>query len=184
MADFDKNQATSESYAQALLELADARGQTDQVAGDLPEIVRLIENESGFRSYLADPSVAKKEREGMIERTFGSSVAPILLPFLQLLNARNTLADFPAIAKAFKKLLDVRNNNIDVEVIVPQQLSDDELADIRHQINVRLHKNSNVTQKIDESLIGGLILKIGDSLIDGSVKTQLDTIKRRMVGAM
>ncbi|HEY0009253.1 MAG TPA: ATP synthase F1 subunit delta [Tepidisphaeraceae bacterium] len=183
MATFDQDQATSSSYARALLELADERGQTQQVSEDLATITQLLADNDAFRQYLADPTIGKKGRDEMISRIFGGQIAPILSSFFQLLNARHQLANFPAIAQAFKKLINARSGNVDVEVMVPQLLSESELEDIRHQINTRLHKNSILTQKVDESLIGGLILKIGDSLIDGSVKTQLETLRRRMIAA-
>lgn len=175
--------ATLASYAQAILELGDARGIAQQVADDVLAIAEVIKQNPTFGKYLADPSVSAAEREGVIERTFGGRTEGVVIAFLKLLNARNRLGQLPEIAKALKALLDARSGNVNVEVTVAQTLPDNELEDVRQQISRKLGKNAVVTQKVDESIIGGLVLKIGDSLIDGSVKTQLQTLKRKMIAA-
>jgi F-type H+-transporting ATPase subunit delta len=176
--------ATHTSYAQALLELADSRGITQQVTDDVAGIAQLIEQDATFGQYLSDPSISSTEREGVIDRTFGGRTDGVVIAFLKLLNTRNRLGEFPGIAKAFKKLLDARSGNVNVEVTVAQTLPPDELENVRQQISHKLGKNAVVTQKVDESIIGGLVLKIGDSLIDGSVKAQLETLKRKMIAAV
>ncbi len=176
--------ATLTSYAQALLELADARQITPAVGDDLASIAQLIGEDATFGKYLADPTVGVAEREGVIERTFGGRVDGLLLSFLKLLNSRNRLGELPGVARAFKTLLDARSGNANVQVTVSQSLPPDELEAVRQQISSKIGKNAVVTQTVDESIIGGLILRIGDSLIDGSVKTQLETLKRRMIAAV
>ena len=58
------------------------------------------------------------------------------------------------------------------------------MENVRQQISHKLGKNAHIKQKVDESIIGGLILRVGDSLLDGSVRSQLETIKRRLVAAV
>jgi F-type H+-transporting ATPase subunit delta len=184
MAQHEEDKATLNSYAQALLELADARQLTTQVAEDVQGVAQMIEQDPTFRQYMNDPSVARSERSQTLENVFGSRVPSILSSFLKLLDVRGKLGSFPAIAKAFKELMDKRSGNIEVEITVPQALNDHELHDVRNQISHKLGKNASVTQKVDESIIGGMVLRIGDSLIDGSVKSQLETLKRRMIAAV
>jgi F-type H+-transporting ATPase subunit delta len=179
-----EDKATLNSYAQALLDLADARGVTTQVAEDVQGIAQMIEQDPAFRQYMNDPSVSRTGRAEALDRVFGPRVPGILSSFLKLLDARQKLSSFPAMAAAFKELLDKRSGNIEVEITVPHALNDGELHDVRNQISHKLGKNASVKQKVDESIIGGMVLRIGDSLIDGSVKTQLETIKRRMIAAV
>ncbi|MGC4032275.1 MAG: ATP synthase F1 subunit delta [Tepidisphaeraceae bacterium] len=178
------DQATHLSYAQALLELADSRGVTDQVAGDLKAIAEAVAGDASLKKYFADPSVSHTERADKIGRVFGGQTAEVLVGFLKLLNAKGRLGELSGIAKAFADLLSERAGEQAVEVIVPQALSDSELEDVRVQISTKIGKHARITQKVDESIIGGLVLKIGDKLIDGSVKSQLESMKRRLVAAV
>lgn len=179
-----EDHATLASYATALLELADARGATDQIAGDLKEIAALIDRDPALKQYMSDPSVSHTDRGDKIARTFGGQTNETLVAFLKLLNAKGKLGSLGGIAKAFQDLLDVRAGNQHVEVTVAQALTQDELENVRVEISRKIGKHAQITQKVDESIIGGLVLKIGDKLIDGSVKTQLETMKRRLVAAV
>ena len=178
------DQATLHSYAQALLELADARNVTDQVAGDVRDIAQIIDGDPTFARYLADPTIGHVERSAKLDHVFAGKTAAVLVAFLKLLSSKNRLGEFRGIATAFQQLLDKRAGNVDVEVTVPQEMTHDELEGVRQQISQKLGKNAHVKQKVDESIIGGLIVKVGDSLIDGSVKSQLETMKRRLVAAV
>jgi F-type H+-transporting ATPase subunit delta len=184
MPNIHDNEATLTSYAEALLELADARGQTDAVAADVAGVAEVVNADPAFAKYLADPTVKRHEREQTLATVFEGKINGLLLAFLQVLSSKNHLAHFPGIAGAFKKLLDVRSGKVAVEVTVAKELSAGELEDVRQQISQKLNKDAQITQKIDESIIGGLVLKIGDKLIDGSVKSQLDSIKSRMIAAV
>jgi F-type H+-transporting ATPase subunit delta len=178
------DQATLASYAQALLELADGRGATDQVAADVQAIAQVLRGDATLTTYFADPSIGHAERAKKLEGAFSGQTSELLVSFLKLLNAKGRLGAFAGIAKAFQALLDERAGNMPVEITVPAALNDQELEDVRVQISTKIGKHARLTQKVDESIIGGLILKIGDKLIDGSVKTQLETIKHRLVAAV
>ncbi len=184
MSKSNDNAAVLASYAQALLELADARGTTTQVSEDLSGLALVVEQDRTFAVYLADPSVGHTARARLIDTVFGGRVSELLVAYLKLLNEKGRLGDIRGISEAFKKLLDQRSGNIDVDVTVAQALNDYDLEGVRVQISNKLGKNANVKQTVDDSIIGGIILKIGDSLIDGSVKTQLETIQKRLVAAV
>ena len=184
MAHAQDDQATLNSYAQALLELADVRGATDQVAADLKDISGIIDAEPMLGKYLGDPSISHVQRNEKLDRVFSGKTADVLVGFLKLLNAKGKLASIHGIAKAFQHLLDLRQGNQDVEITVPHALGDQELEDVRVEISKKIGKHAQITQKIDESIIGGLIMKIGDKLIDGSVKSQLESMKRRLIAAV
>lgn len=184
MANNQDDSATLNSYAHALLELSDARGVTDQVAGDVRDISTMIDNDPMLAKYLSDPSISHVQRRDKLDRTFNGKTADVLVGFLKLLNAKGKLGSFGGIAKAFKALLDERAGNQNVEVTVAQPLSESELEDVRIEISKKIGRHAQITQKVDESIIGGLVLKIGDKLIDGSVKTQLETMKRRLIAAV
>ena len=183
MAHQQDDHATLNSYAQALMELADARGVTDSVAADVAAIRRIIEADPTLGKYFSDPSISHTERAGKLASTFDGKVDGVLAGFLKLLNAKGRLGHFAGIAKAFEHLLSVRRGEADVELTVPQAMSDTELEDVRVQISMKIGKHARITQKIDESIIGGLVLKIGDKLIDGSVKSQLQSLKAKMLTA-
>jgi len=184
MANIHDNEATLTSYAEALLELADARGQTDAVAADLAGVGQVVEADAAFGRYLGDPTVSRHEREKTLASVFEGKINGLLLAFLQVLSSKGHLTHVTGIARAFQALLDQRAGKLNVEVTVAHALTPEALEDVRQQISAKLNKNAQITQKVDDSIIGGVVLRIGDKLIDGSVKAQLETIRNRMVAAI
>ncbi|HEX8341343.1 MAG TPA: ATP synthase F1 subunit delta [Tepidisphaeraceae bacterium] len=180
----NEDQATLSSYAQALLELADARGVTDVVADDVQNVATLLRDDRTFSTYVADPSVGREKRDRMLDSVFANQAHPLTIAYLKLLSGKGRLSSFAGIAATLKKILDTRAGRLDVDVTVARELSPEEFESVRHQIATKLSKDVQLHQHVDESLIGGIVLKIGDSLIDGSVKTQLETMKRRMTAAV
>ena len=103
--------------------------------------------------------------------------------FVGVVAQHNRLADLPRIADAYEDLLGEMLGKIEVDVIVAQKLSADQLEQVRQKVSSALKKDAVVHQYVDDSIIGGLILRVQDQMIDASVKTQLETIKKRLRAA-
>ena len=84
---------------------------------------------------------------------------------------------------AFDNLLDIQYGKIEVDVTVANKLNDQELESVRQKVSEALKRDAIVHQYIDESIIGGLILRMNDQLIDGSVRTQLDRMRRQLLSS-
>jgi F-type H+-transporting ATPase subunit delta len=172
--------ATVTAYASTLLDLAWERNEADVVLQDLAAIGQLVEQNPTFRAFLRDPAIRVQERAGLIQKLFGSSASPLVRNFLKVLTKRGALRYLRPIASAYATMLDRRRGRIEVDVTVPQKLGDAELNSVRTQLSAALKKDALVRQFVDESLIGGMVLRVEDQLIDGSVRTQLQTIREQM----
>jgi F-type H+-transporting ATPase subunit delta len=106
-----------------------------------------------------------------------------VLDFLLLLNSKRRLAIFQEIAAAYDDLLEDQLGKVEVDVIVAHRLSADELEQVRQRVSGVLKKDAVVHQYVDESIIGGLIIKVQDQVIDASVKSQLEAMRRQMLAA-
>ncbi len=169
------------SYAQALLELANEAQQTSQIASELSDLASLVAGNATFQAYLADPSLGQEARLATLKRVLAGQISPLTMKFVGVLNEKSRLKLIGEIALAFKQLFDVQQNKVDVEVTVARALPADQLAIVQQKISTALAKNAVVTQKVDESIIGGLVLKVQDRLIDASVKYQLQAMKQRLL---
>jgi F-type H+-transporting ATPase subunit delta len=98
-------------------------------------------------------------------------------------NLKNQMKNLPEMAAAYKDLLDEQLGKIEVDVTVVQRLPDDQLEQVRQQISSALKKDVVVHQYVQESIIGGMLLRVKDKLIDGSVRHQLAAIKEQLLAA-
>lgn len=177
----DSHSATA--LATALLELADERHQLDGVAGEMAAIGQAVRETPQVQAFLDSPSIKDQDRADVLERTILQGSSPLVGSFIRLLISKGQVGELAAVCGAVERLMDVRQGKVDVDVTVARPLSDQQLEDVRHRISTALQKQALIHQKVDESILGGIIVRFGDKLIDGSVRSQLKAIEGRMLAA-
>jgi F-type H+-transporting ATPase subunit delta len=170
-------------YAQALLELAVEAGELETVGTEVSQLSGLIESQDTLRLLLGGRLLTTEERRGMVEEIFRGRVGDLLYRFLQVLARKNRLEQLPYILRVLPRLIETRQGIQDVEATTAQALSDPEAAQLAESIGRVLGKKVVVRQRVDESLVGGLKLRIDDRLLDGSVAAQLRMMRRKLIEA-
>jgi F-type H+-transporting ATPase subunit delta len=176
--------STAIALARALFELADERKQLETVSNDIAAIGQAVDSTPQLVAFFNSPSIKEADRAAVVERTLIASASPLTAGFLRLLLAKNQLGELPGIARAFKKLVDERSGKVDVDVTVARQLGAQELELVRQRISTAIQKEAVIRQKVDDSILGGIIIRVGDKLIDGSVKAQLQAIETKLLSAV
>jgi F-type H+-transporting ATPase subunit delta len=171
------------SYARALLELATPQNQAQPVGEEMAGIRGILDSDPGFAQFLADPSMGRTARTAAVERIFRNRTSPLVMNFIGVLDENGRLAHLAEIAAAYGDLLDEQLGNVEVELTVAQALSDADLERVRGQIGSALNKHAVVHQHVDDSIIGGMVLRVQDRLIDASVRYQLQAIKEKLFAA-
>lgn len=175
--------AVARTYAKALFDLAESKGQLEAVEADLHGLAKLWAENADFGKLMSSRVIGADQRAGMIDRMFQGRVEGMTYRFLQVLSHNSRGDKLPGVATAFDELMDEKLNRLDVTAYVSTPLDASELQRVRDQISSALNKDVQLSQETDESLIGGLKLRIGDQLIDGSVAAQLRRVKAKMLEA-
>jgi F-type H+-transporting ATPase subunit delta len=169
------------SYANSLLELAEEKNESGPIGEELGQLREILDTNPTFGLFLADPAISHEERSKVLTDTFKGKVSGLLWNFLGVLNVKGRLALLPEIIAAYDDLMDEKHGKIEVDVTVAQKLSPEDLEKVRQRVSGALKKDAVVHQYVDESIIGGMLLRVQDQLIDASVKQQLQTIKQAML---
>jgi F-type H+-transporting ATPase subunit delta len=171
------------AYARSLIELAE--GEAEPIGQDLRSLATVVAENPAFRNFLSNPGVSEAERSELLNRVLGDGgqTPRLLINFLGVLNSKGRLGLLSEIADAYDDLLDEKLGKIEVDVTVAQKLSPEQLEQVRQRISQALKKDAVVHQYVDESIIGGLILRVEDQLIDASVRYQLEAMKQQMLSA-
>ena len=154
-------------YAQSLLELAeDAGGQEKmlELADELEQVSELLAGERDLRTLFSTPVIDEETRAGLIRRVFENRVTDLLLRFMLVLNANDRLGHFDSIQAAYDQMVQDAFGRIEVDVIAAITLDDATLARISERIKTALGKEPVLHPSVDESIIGGLQLRIGDGV--------------------
>lgn len=174
---------TALSYARSLLELASERNEADEIGQEMAGIRELLVQNPTFAAFLADPGIGAGERTATLDKLFRGRASPLVMNFLGVLNNRGRLRLLGSIAQAYNDLLDEQKGNVEVDVTVAQRLSPDQLEQVRQRVSQALGRNAVVHQYVDENIIGGLVLRVEDQLIDASVRYQLEAMQERLLAA-
>jgi F-type H+-transporting ATPase subunit delta len=171
------------AYAQSLLDLANEQKQAEAIGEELGQLRDLIQQNPTFGLYLADPAIGHDARVAMLKELFAGKVAPLIWNFIGVVNLKDRLKDLPEMAAAYKDLLDEQLGKIEVDVTVAHKLPDDQFEHVRQQISAALKKDVVVHEFVQESIIGGMMLRVKDKLIDASVRNQLQSMREKLLAA-
>jgi F-type H+-transporting ATPase subunit delta len=173
------------TYAQSLLELAESQsempGGAEAVGRELAELRKVLLGEPLGMALLVDPAIGDEERQKLIDRVFSGRVTPLLLNFLHILAEKGRLGLLPAIAGAFKELLDRQMGRVEADLTVAHRLDAPALESVRQIVAAALHREVVLHQYVDPAILGGLVLRVQDKLIDGSVRAALAAMRERML---
>lgn len=183
MAQITQNNASAIAYAKALLELATGKGQAEQIGAELSDIRQVLLENKSFSLYLRDPAISNDARLKVVKSIFGGRVHPLVANTMGVMSGKGRLRDLGAMCDAYDDLLDLQLGKVEVDVTVAQRLSGEDLERVRQRISAAMKRDAVVHQYVDESIIGGIIIKVKDQLIDGSVRKQLETLKKKMLAA-
>ena len=173
--------ALAMTYARSLFELASAAGgqaKISEVAGELEQIVEIARSDKAFHEFIASPIIDRNNRETSLRRIFENRVTDLTLRFLLVLNDKGRLSHLDSIAGAFDALVQEQFGRIEVDVYTSAPLGPDQVAGLRQSIGAALGKDPVLHPYTEPAMIGGVKLRIGDQLIDGSVATRLRRMKR------
>ena len=172
---------TAVTYAKSLLELATEQKRAEETGQELLAIRQVLEGNSEFGAYLRDPGISRQEKIATINRIFGGRASDLVLKFLGVLGEHDRLRLLIEIENAYADLYEEQIGNVEVDVTSALALSAEQVENVRQRISTTLSKNAVVHQYVDESILGGLVLRVQDKLIDASVRQQLKAMHDRLL---
>ncbi|MCE1272981.1 MAG: F0F1 ATP synthase subunit delta [Chlorobiaceae bacterium] len=170
----------SRRYALALLEVAADGNFLETVTEDLQNIQEVISGSHDLQLALKSPLVKGDAKSRILENIFGSHVCDKTMVFLKLLAHKKRANLLSEVVTEFNSLLDERNGYLNADVKSAVKLSDEQARELVNGLSVRTGKKIRAKMSLDESLIGGFTVKIGDTILDGSVSHQLQLLKKSL----
>jgi F-type H+-transporting ATPase subunit delta len=169
-------------YARALLGIGGDAGPVEARGEEFTQLAALWYGSDELRQALENP-VFKPEQKRAVMQSILPKVAPTaeVQRFVLLLLDRRRITLLPAIARAYRDMTDVHVGRVRAEVTSAEELSPQTLDRVRRSLEQRTGKKVIVTPKVDPGLIGGVVARVGDLVLDGSVRTQLDDLRTRLV---
>jgi len=170
--------AIARRYAKALVQLAAEEAAVDKFHGELEQVEALFTAHPELGSLLSNPAYGIEAKLETIKEVAAKlSLSGTISNFLLLLQERNRMVCLPAISTCYSILADEISGVVRPVITSALPLGDAQIAGIKAALEKSTGKKVNLTVEIDPALIGGVVTKIGDKVLDGSVKTQLTRIE-------
>ena len=174
--------ALAERYAGALVDVALANGQADQVKRELAEFAGLVRESPDLHSFLSNPSIARAAKHAGVEAIVARMGASrTLRNYLFVIVDHRHAGMLVEIEQAFSRLLDARMGIMQAQVTSAMQLSDKDRAELAAALTKLTGEKIEAQYTTDAALIAGAVVRIGSTIYDGSVRTQLERMRARMI---
>jgi F-type H+-transporting ATPase subunit delta len=167
-------------YAKALLDLTFEKGVHREVLKELDWFTGVLAENVKFTSFLNAPHISKDVKKDVIERSFGAHLSEITLNFVRVLIDKRRQRLVSPIAVAFEAGYHERMDELVVRVRAAVPLNDGQRKSLIDMLKKKFQKEIHLVEKTSERLLGGLVLNIGDTRIDGSLRTRLEAVGARL----
>lgn len=170
-------------YATALFELARDEKQLEAVGASLVTLRQTLRDSEDFRSLTSSPLISRDQATAAVAATAEAMrLDPITTSFMGVLAHNRRLGQLEAIIRAFNSLAARHRGETNAEVTSAHPLTDDQVAALKANLKSRLGRDVAVDLAVDPAILGGLVVKVGSQMIDGSIRTKLNNLAHAMKG--
>ena len=169
-----------DAYAAALFEVARAEGSLETVEEELFRVARTIEGSDELRSTLTDRAVPVEMRQGIVEDLLGSRASSVTTALVSFVVGSGRSKDLPAIIDRLVERAAEERSQAVAEVRSAIPLDDDQKTRLAAALGKATGKNISVKVVVDPSILGGIVAQVGDTVIDGSVRSRLNQLREAL----
>lgn len=168
-------------YALALYEVAKEKDKVDEYINDLREICDLIENNKDFYEVVKHPQISTKNKKRTFINIFKGKIDEELLSFLLILIEKDRILYLREKLNEMEKIDLERKNILSAVVKTAVPLLESEISNLQEKLEKQYNKKIIITTEIDKSLLGGVYVRVGNDVIDGTIKSKLEEMKDIML---
>jgi F-type H+-transporting ATPase subunit delta len=176
-------QTVARRYAVALADVVIVKGEARQVQEELSAWEMMMQANEPLLEVFRNPTVPYEQKRKVLTALIARArVRPTTANFLQVLLQNQRLGDLSEVNKRFAQVLDERSGVVSAEVTTARPVPDDSQQALRAKLSAMTGKDVRLSFKTDEELIGGMVTRIGSTIYDGSVRSQLQLAKEKLAG--
>jgi len=169
-------------YAVTLLEAAQETGVGQQVQQDVQGLLGTLQESVELRGFLGNPLTRPEAHSQALQEMFRGRVQPLTLNFLQLLAQRRRAHLLPAVLEAYQELAEAQAGVVRAQVRTATALSPEQEGRLRERLSAFTGRQVHLETEVDPALRGGIVARVGDMVFDGSVASQLERLRRQLLG--
>lgn len=174
-------ESISRNYAEALLALARKANATAEWATLIHAVAGAVEEDLTLRRFLAAPQISAAEKNAVLAKAFEGKAPPLFVRFLQKLVTNRRQVLIPNIANEYGDLLDDAEGRVHARLTVARETNAADQETIAKELSRALKKTVVAHVAVNPAILGGIVVRVGDTVMDGSVRRRLSALRSRMV---
>ncbi len=172
----------SQRYALALYELSKESNKTDEFTTNIISFIKVFNSNENLRNFVKDPTYSSEDQKKIFEKVLNiMNLNKIVKNFFTLLIIKKRIFFIDKIIDEFLKIVSFKKGEISAKLISSKKIDEKTLLEIEKEISENMKGSIKLNYKIDESLIGGIVLQVGSLMIDTSIKSKLQKYKKTMI---
>jgi len=168
-------------YADALISIAKASDSLSVIENEFTNLLDFMNESEPLERFLASANIAPPGKRQALREILADSINPLLLDFITMLLTAGDLTLLKPISETFFSKASKENKNISGEIRSAKEISESRISEIEKEVGRILNKKVNLRLRIMPSILGGMLIKVGDFIIDGTVDRQLEDAKRQLL---
>jgi F-type H+-transporting ATPase subunit delta len=173
----------SRRYAGALFQLARDRNELQTVADGLNKVAEVSQQSPELMGVLHHPRITEAKKKDILHHVFGGQVTGDVEHLLLMMVEKDRASIIPNVASQFNRLMDEHLKETDAEAVTAIELTPQQETALVNKLQAATGQRVRLSTRVDESILGGLVVRVGDKLIDASVATQLRGMQERLMQA-
>lgn len=165
-------------YALALYEVGEERGKAEDYLKELEEISDIIEANEDFLEVIKHPHLSTSKKQEMFENIFKGKVHNDILSFLLILIEKGRLLNLKEILREMKKIHLDRSRTVIAHIKTVVPLNEEDRTELTAKLQKKYNRNIILDEEIDASIIGGVYVRVGNDIIDGTIKSKFEDIRK------
>ncbi|HEX6286680.1 MAG TPA: ATP synthase F1 subunit delta [Acidimicrobiia bacterium] len=165
-------------YARGIFEMASGEGSLDRVESEMLTISRAFETSPELRSNLTDPQLPLERKQAIVDELLGGRASSLTVGVVQLLVSQNRASELPAIASAVAGAAAASRDRAVAEVRSAVPLDEATVQRLTASLSRATGKDVEVKVIVDPSVIGGIVARVGDTVIDGSIARRFESVRQ------
>ena len=178
-----RDETIARNYAEALFELAERHEGVETYGTGVEIVARLIDEHDDFRRFLETPRIALAQKKEVVRGVFGETLPAKLVNFLLITLDKRRQRLLRVIAREYMSLMDQHFNRIHVEVTLARKLDEDSMEEMERRLTTALGRTAIPHVRVKPGILGGAIVRTGDTIYDGSMRRRLEGMRRRLLKA-
>ena len=167
-------------YANGILELARAEGEAERVENELFDIAQTLDKSAELRSSLTDPQLPIERKQAVIDELLGGRASSLTVGLIQFIVSQGRISELPDMARAVAERAAETRSKALAEVRSAIPLDANTVDRLAEALSKATGKNVEVKVIVDEAVIGGIVARIGDTVIDGSIARRVDSLRQAL----